>query len=116
MGSDLDAAAVLRRIPPDERRAVERFRDAVRERFGERVRDLRLYGSKVREDWDDESDVDILVLVDDLDARTREAILDLAIAVDIRLSPMVLEFDGYHAPVSRATGFYNEIRERSVRL
>lgn len=30
--------------------------------------------------------------------------------------PHVADFDAYHAPISRASGFYKEMRRESVRL
>jgi hypothetical protein len=39
------------------------FRDQLRARFGDRLSDLRLFGSKVRGDDHDESDIDLLVLL-----------------------------------------------------
>jgi len=42
------------------------FAAQIRGRFGERVRRLTLYGSAARGDWAAESDIDVLVLLDDV--------------------------------------------------
>lgn len=107
---------VLARLSPDERRWVEDFRDTLRRRYGERVRDLRLFGSKVRGDDHDESDVDILVLVEGCDLAVTLDIVDAATRISTWLSPSVFDFDRYHQPSSRASGFYQEMRHQSVRL
>ncbi len=60
MVSPVPAEEVLARLDPAERGWVEEFRTAVRARYGARVRDLRLFGSKVRGDDHDESDIDVL--------------------------------------------------------
>jgi predicted nucleotidyltransferase len=106
----------LGRLDPQRRRWVEEFRDGLRALLGKRLRDLRLFGSEVRGEGGVESDVDLLVLVDGLDVKTWRAVLDLAYSVSPWLSPLVEDYERYHAPRSRATGIYKAIREESVRL
>jgi predicted nucleotidyltransferase len=106
----------LARLDPRERRWVETFRDRVHELLGPRLRDLRLYGSKARGDSHEESDVDLLVLVDDLDFDATLAVIDLASSIATELSPFVEDFERYHRPANRATGFYKELRAESLRL
>jgi predicted nucleotidyltransferase len=114
--SDIDADQVLARLDPAERRAVEEFHDRVRELFGPRLRDMRLFGSKVRGEDHPESDIDVLVLVDDCTWSDNKAVLEIASAVESWLEPHLEDFERYHAPRSRATGFYKEMRKESVRL
>lgn len=116
MVADISADEVLARLPPEDRRAVEWFRDDVRTEFGERVRDMRLYGSKARGDDHEESDIDILVLLDEKDTETATLIIYMAHFIDPRITPMIFSFDRYHAPEHRVTGYYEELRKDSVRL
>jgi predicted nucleotidyltransferase len=55
----------------DERAALEDLVGFVRRRYGKRVQDLRLFGSRARGEGHEESDVDVLVVVDDLTADER---------------------------------------------
>ncbi len=114
--SAIAADVVLALLTDEDRRAIVRFRDELRARYGVRVRDLRLYGSKVRGDDHAESDIDLLVLLDAVDWPTERAIINLAGDIDPRLAPVIDAFDRYHAPPSRATGYYKEMRRESVRL
>jgi len=114
--SSLDPAVVLARVAQDERLWIEELRDRLSGQLGDRLRDLRLFGSKARGDGGSESDIDLLVLVEGLDTGTHEAILDLAMSISPWLAPHVFDFDRYHEPVSRASGFYKELRRESVRL
>ena len=116
MVSGVTPEEALSRLGDAERRWVEEFRDRSRATLGARLRDLRLFGSKFRGEPHDESDIDILVLVDGLDTGTRRRIVDLAYSISPWLSPLVEDFDAYHAPNSRATGIYREIRRDSARL
>ncbi len=112
----MSADEALTRLTPEERRWVEEFRDRVRDSMGPRLKDLRILGSKVRGEAHDESDIDLLVLIEGCDYPTWESIVDLAHSISPWLSPVVEDFDAYHAPASRATGFYKEMRKESVRL
>lgn len=116
MVSPLPAHEVLARLDPHDRAAVETFRDRVREELGPKLRDLRLFGSKARGDDHPESDIDVLVLVDGLDNATSRRVHDIASEIRPLVLPMVRDFDRYHAPISRASGFYEEMRRESVRL
>lgn len=61
--------------------------------LGSRLRDVRLFGSYARGQFDEESDVDFLVLVDDLRREERAALVDLVVHLSGRgiiLSPLVL--------------------------
>ena len=116
MPSDVPAEVVLARLSLEVREWVEAFRDGVREKLGPRLKDLRIFGSRVRGEEHEESDVDLLVLVEDLDYDTRREVVDLAHSISPWLSAVVLDFERYHLPKSRATGFYKEMRKESVRL
>lgn len=120
MVSSVTAVEALGRMRPRNRAIVETFRDQVREMLGPRLRDLRLFGSMARGDHHDESDIDVLVLVESLDRETNAAVGDLAHEIGYRggrfLAAVVCDFDTYHSPKSRATGFYESMRRESVRL
>ncbi|MGH9001189.1 MAG: nucleotidyltransferase family protein [Acidimicrobiia bacterium] len=116
MVSPVPAEVALARLTPEERAWVVDFRDRLRAMLGDRVRDLRLFGSKVRGDFHDESDIDILVLLDESDHTTGMAIARLAYEISPVLAPVSFTFERYHRPANRASGFYKAMRKESVRL
>lgn len=117
MVSSITADEGLSRLPPEIAAVILRFRDQMRATFGPRLRDFRLYGSAARNDMHDESDIDVLVLVDGLTGEEKWAIYGMHDATGMHsISPAVIDFDQYHLPVSRATGFYREMRKESIRL
>ncbi len=77
-----------------ERRAVDAFSAAVRARFGARVREVTLFGSRARGDAHAESDIDLCVVIDGLtwrEARDVDGITaDVLERHDVVLSPFVL--------------------------
>lgn len=116
MVSAIPAEVALARLSEQDRRAVEQFRDELRRRYGERIKDLRLYGSKARGDDHDESDIDVLVLIEGRDGAMVDVITEMAHHISGWLSPYIAAFDDYHSPSSRVTGYYQELRKESVRL
>jgi predicted nucleotidyltransferase len=54
--------------PPLEalRARLEALRARLRVTFGERLRDVRLFGSYARGEADEDSDVDVLIVIDEL--------------------------------------------------
>ncbi|HXE80920.1 MAG TPA: nucleotidyltransferase domain-containing protein [Vicinamibacterales bacterium] len=81
-------------LAPATRAAVEEFSRRVRARFGDRVAKLALFGSHARGEATEESDVDILVVIDDLtpsDGREIDEIVgDILTRMDVVLSPLAL--------------------------
>lgn len=110
------AAHVLGRLPEADQRDIKTFRDALRAEFGQRLRDIRLFGSKARGEWHEESDIDVLVLIDGCSWSDRDWVLRAASSISLGIMPAVFDHESYHASRSRATGFYEEMRQESVRL
>ena len=76
-----------------ESSALSEFAARTRERFGQRLVELRLFGSRARGEGHADSDLDLLVLVDGLTRDDRRAVQDLAfdigLASGLVLSPLV---------------------------
>jgi predicted nucleotidyltransferase len=78
----------------EERQAVEAFVTALHQQYPDRIQDVILFGSKARGDSHPDSDIDILILVDDDDWRFSHAISRLAARIslnyDVLLGPRVI--------------------------
>jgi len=76
-----------------ERLAVEQFRDAVKSRLGEHVVRMSIFGSKVRGDYHEASDIDILVIVKERSLLVMDQIAEITsgmnIKYDLSISPVV---------------------------
>lgn len=91
--------------------ALRRFSSALRERFAGRLREVVLFGSFARGEAHEESDVDVLVVVDDLTEKERREVLDLA--YDVALAAP--EWVGL-SPLPYSTAQAAELRGRERRL
>jgi predicted nucleotidyltransferase len=92
--------------------ALGRFTSAVRARFGERVRELTLFGSHARGEAHDESDVDVLVVIDGLTESERRDVMGLAYDADAADRQAWVGL----APLPYATTQADELRAREKRL
>ncbi|MBI5648880.1 MAG: nucleotidyltransferase domain-containing protein [Chloroflexi bacterium] len=82
----------LKYLTRRERRALAEYLARLREQFGDQVQRVILYGSKVRGDFDAESDIDLFVVFKELD-QTREDVLSrLVLDVDLKYDVLVSDF------------------------
>lgn len=95
--------------PAATRAAVTLFAEQMRARFGSRLVRLVLFGSHARGQATEDSDVDLLTVVDGLthaDARAIDAVVgDILTEHDVLLSPLVL-----------SAARFDELRARERRL
>lgn len=64
--------------PPIVLRALGRFRAWLAGRYGDRLREFVVYGSRARGDAHEESDIDVLVVIDAFDVEERGALFEAA--------------------------------------
>ena len=99
-----------------------RFAAALRERFGERLCEVVLFGSRARGDAHEDSDVDVLVVIEGLSEQERLAVLDLASATDgassewVGLSPLVYSSEQARAMRRGGRRLFRDIDREGLRL
>lgn len=86
-------AASLSQLAPNDQTAVEEYVRLIRSRYPDRILAIVLFGSKARGDSDEESDIDLLILVDAEDVEFRNELWHIASDVSLEhnvvLSPRV---------------------------
>jgi predicted nucleotidyltransferase len=98
-------------LAPNERAALDAFVARLRGQYGNKLVRVVLFGSKARGDSDTESDLDVLVVLDDGDWRFKDTVALVAfepmIEHGVVLSPLVVDMADYarwqehHAPIYR---------------
>ena len=78
----------LQHLTPHERKVLAEFLSRLWERCGDRITHVWLFGSKVRGDFDEESDVDLLIVVSEGDDTLEKAVGE--VAYDLSLEHGVL--------------------------
>jgi len=106
----------VRNLAPNESAALKRLKDALAHDFS--LVELRLFGSKARGDSDWESDIDVLVVLENLDWDTRMAVVDLCTDISIDLGvllvPVMYSRAEYGSDLTRVTPFYQAVAREGV--
>jgi predicted nucleotidyltransferase len=86
-------------LTEEEKKAVAEIKEEILALVGDRLRGFYLFGSKARGDYDPESDVDLAILVDGLDRKTKERIIDIVADKEIKflvvISSLVLSWQDF---------------------
>ena len=89
----------LRHLTRNEWAALDTFVARLREQYGGRVVRVVLFGSKARGDYDAESDLDVLVVLNGGDWRVRDAVALVAfepmVEYGVVLTPLVIDAADY---------------------
>lgn len=102
--------------------ALDAFTRRVRAELGDRLIELRVFGSKARGDATSESDIDVLVVVPTgLDRRRlQDEVTDLAfdvnLAYDVYISPRVVTEDALNDEVELRGSFLGAALREGIRL
>ncbi len=91
----------------------------VREHFGERVRDVWLYGSAARGDWTTDSDIDVLVLLYHEAEGDIEWLVETAYRLGLAehrllLQPVMLTTDEFDHLASRERRFAHDVLREGI--
>lgn len=107
-------------LKTEERNAVLEFAELLRERFGFLIKELILFGSKARGESDQESDIDILVVLTNLSWEIKKSISELAAEENLKHNVLIstIRYDTatWESPVIRASPFGKSIREEGIWL
>jgi len=80
--------------------------------------DLRLFGSKARGDSHSESDIDVLVVLENCDWATEKAVYDLCLDVGfdhhVFIAPLLYSRADYESSLTRATDIYESVAREGV--
>ncbi len=107
---------------PHEESAVNDFHQRLKDFLGERLFEIRLFGSKARGTDRPDSDVDVCVLLkgDDPDHATREAIYDAAWEglnrYDVDISPLIFSESRFSNLLQRERLIAKTIQEEGIPL
>ncbi|ADB38864.1 nucleotidyltransferase domain-containing protein [Spirosoma linguale] len=108
------------RINPAIEPIVREFKAALQDLYGDRLGDVVLYGSYARGDYDDESDIDLMILLNDEDVNTYaeiRKIIDIEVQLLLRyglaISPLPVSYRKYK---TSAGGVYREARKEGLLL
>ena len=92
-----------------EEEAITKLKTLLSQKLGNSLKNVLLYGSKARGDYDNDSDIDILVVADGVDYEMKDTIRD--VVLDIQLE--------YSVPISahiRSLDYFNTQQNNRLNL
>ncbi len=99
-------------------KALAGFAEELKKKYGSRVDKVILYGSAARGGMGEESDIDVLVVVDRKDRGIVRGIEALAVEtmkkIDRLVSPLVLDKDAYTEMIKERYPFILKVRREGV--
>jgi len=100
--------------------ALSEYLDILKSKFKDKILDVLLFGSVARGEYDDESDIDILVIVGEEDAKFREEVsmasYDPMLRNDVVMSSLVMDKGMYDWHRKYKDPLYNMIRKEGIGL
>jgi predicted nucleotidyltransferase len=107
-------------LTTNEREAVSEFVKILRERCGPMIREIILFGSKVRGHDNKDSDIDILIVLNNLSWKIKKTISELAAQENIKYNVLIstIRYDAttWEDQVIKLSPFGQVVRREGVRL
>lgn len=108
----------IKGLTEEDQGAVLEFTQALRQIFGKRIKQIKLFGSKARGESEEFSDIDIFLLIDRLGEQDRKIIGDISFELDLKydvvLSPIIYSEYEYNDPKYQVTPFLQTIRKEGI--
>ena len=102
------------------KKVVRSFVEELRNKMGDEIIEIVLFGSKVRGDFNRESDIDIFVLVREKNQNIRDQVGDITadyiFDYDIPLSPVLYDLDEYNQNKKLKSFFFENVEKEGVPL
>lgn len=103
-----------------ETKAVLGFINDIRKKLGDEIIEVRLFGSKVRGDFDSESDIDILIVTKTDESDTEnyifETLVDYKIETQLYLAPIIYKIEDYEYSRSKGSPFIKNVENEGIRI
>ena len=107
-------------LTQEERTAVMEFAELIRKRFGSMIKEIILFGSKVRGKSEKESDIDILLVLSSLSWEIKKSISEQAAEENMKHNVLIstVRYDAstWDDPVIKASPFAKTVRREGVWL
>jgi len=107
-------------LQPDEQKAIAAFQERLQTQYSKRVFQVVLFGSKSRGDSRPESDIDILLVVDESNWRFRHVVSDMAADVSLEygvlIGPRVMSYARWQRMQRECFSFYENVAREGIPL
>jgi len=107
-------------LSPIELEAIEKYIHRASDRYGNNLGQVILFGSRARGEGDEESDIDMAVIITAGDRHVRRELLDLATEIwletGIKISPLILSSEEFETLSRMGMGIIATIQKEGIKL
>lgn len=100
--------------------AVSEFKKKLSEILGDSLLELKVFGSKITNLDSIYSDLDIIIILNQVDNHNKDAIFDAAVDVnlkyDVVISPIIYSYSDYNKDILKETYFYKTTKTEGILL
>lgn len=111
---------VLKHLADHEQAALREFLTKLRKQHGSEVVLVSLFGSKVRGDFDEESDIDVLLVVENRNSQLWKDVVEieteLMLKYDTVISSLIMGRDNYEWHLRHRAPLYRNIEREGIEL
>ncbi len=110
----------LHYLSRNEKKVVKSFVEELRNRLGNEIIKIVLFGSKIRGDFSEESDIDIFILVKEKTSSIMDKVGDLTADYifdnDLPLSPVLYDLFEYQKNKELGSFFFETVEKEGISL
>ncbi len=110
----------LQYLNKTERKVISSFVKELRDKLGNEIVTIRLFGSKVKGDFQEDSDIDIFILVKKKTAEIEDTIAEIEVDYDIKyglfLSPVLYSLFEYKKNKELGSFFFENVEKEGIIL
>jgi predicted nucleotidyltransferase len=110
----------LNYLTETEKCAIEQFAKLMRDELGQSLIKMEIFGSKIRGDYSDSSDIDILIIVKERTLDIMDRVADITSRLNIEhnlsLSPVIFSEYEYKINIDMTSPFSLAVEVEGVRL
>ena len=96
--------------------AVEEFVRKLKEKFGSRIESIVVFGSYARDEWKEESDIDVLIIGDVKLDEIIDVTYPILLKYRVYISLLVMSRDYFEMLKAEKTGFIENVLKEGITL
>ncbi|MBU2599097.1 UDP-2,4-diacetamido-2,4,6-trideoxy-beta-L-altropyranose hydrolase [bacterium] len=108
------------RFNSKEKKVIRVFAERIKNNIGDNITSLGLFGSKARGDFQEDSDIDILIVLKEKSLESKKRIFDIMFEVDpyydLKISPRIMSLYEYQKNKDMGSPFIKRLEKEGIKL
>lgn len=100
--------------------AVVEFKRKLSSKLGDALIEIKIFGSKVKKQDNLYSDLDIMIILDQVDSQNKDLVFDIAVDInlkfDVVISPIIYSYPEFTNDLFKETYFYKATQNEGIRI